>query len=544
MIAETSDRTDQGTPIPLPDDFPVVWEQPGDELKHWRRSRWQHPSQPIGLYVTNVIFGGFNQFLVNNGFRLRFENRQFNTYGYFRVYLDESMPELSATQIRNVYDGQMERWRGEILPEFEQIVAELDAIDLSELDLSELISQLDDDRPIFQQAALLHFQAMIPIELAMHEYLVLYRDLFSDAAPTDPFRLLQGQEVATVATGDLLWAYSRRALDSEELTRIVTDNQPADAVVKLQQSDTGREFIADLERDLNELPYPWLRDPVTALGHIRNYVIQPDRDFAAERKAQAGDRDRQLAEVRARLRGYPKPVRDEFEYLLGMACDFTIISEEHQAKLDLPWLIRINTLIAEVGRRFADADVLDDPEDISYLYIEEIRDQPAILQDPDLRDRIAERKARCEHFAGINPPHELGVRPATKIDDPVYGIVVEDFGEPPAPPAKEGELTGNPASAGTVQGIARIIITMDDADRLEPGDILVTRLTTPDWTPLFAVASAVVTDYGGALIHAAVVAREYGIPAVVGTGYATTTLHDGDLIEVDGAAGTVKVLDG
>jgi pyruvate,water dikinase len=88
-----------------------------------------------------------------------------------------------------------------------------------------------------------------------------------------------------------------------------------------------------------------------------------------------------------------------------------------------------------------------------------------------------------------------------------------------------------------------VIRTLADADRLQPGDVLVTIATLPPWTPLFTTAVAVVTDVGGILSHCAVVAREYGIPAVVGTGVATTVVQEGQLVEVDGSAGVVRILE-
>jgi pyruvate,water dikinase len=105
------------------------------------------------------------------------------------------------------------------------------------------------------------------------------------------------------------------------------------------------------------------------------------------------------------------------------------------------------------------------------------------------------------------------------------------------------ELRGNAGSPGKVSGTARIIRSLDEADRLHPGDILVTEFTAPPWTPLFATVAAVITDAGGILSHCAVVAREYGIPAVVGTGRATATIRDGQQVEVDGNAGLVRLLE-
>ena len=105
-------------------------------------------------------------------------------------------------------------------------------------------------------------------------------------------------------------------------------------------------------------------------------------------------------------------------------------------------------------------------------------------------------------------------------------------------------FTGVPTSPGQVTATARVLHGPEDFDQLQPGDILVAGITTPAWTPLFALASGVVTDIGGPLSHGSIVAREYGIPAVLGTGVATKIIQSGQTIAVDGTSGTVTILNG
>ncbi len=118
------------------------------------------------------------------------------------------------------------------------------------------------------------------------------------------------------------------------------------------------------------------------------------------------------------------------------------------------------------------------------------------------------------------------------------------FGGPPAAPDPQHPelISGTPGAPGKVTGTARVITRLSDAGRLSHGEILVTPTTSPPWTPLFITAGAIVTDTGGALSHCAIVAREYGIPATVGTRMATAVIQDGQQIEVDGDAGTVRIL--
>jgi pyruvate,water dikinase len=115
------------------------------------------------------------------------------------------------------------------------------------------------------------------------------------------------------------------------------------------------------------------------------------------------------------------------------------------------------------------------------------------------------------------------------------------FGAPPEKHPDPRIINGNAASAGKITGTARVILSLDDAARLCRGDILVCPATMPPWTPLFAIASGVVTDHGGILSHTAIVAREYQIPAVVGTKLATSLIRDGQRITVDGSEGTVTM---
>lgn len=148
-----------------------------------------------------------------------------------------------------------------------------------------------------------------------------------------------------------------------------------------------------------------------------------------------------------------------------------------------------------------------------------------------------------EHFASVSPPPFMG----TDYGPPPPGLVSDSlakfFGAPLEVSDAANTITGNAGSAGKVRGTARILRSLDEADKLGTGEILVAETTSPSWTPLFATAGGIVTDTGGILSHCAVVAREYRIPAVVGTGVATSTIRDGGTIEVDGDAGEVRVLD-
>jgi pyruvate,water dikinase len=198
-------------------------------------------------------------------------------------------------------------------------------------------------------------------------------------------------------------------------------------------------------------------------------------------------------------------------------------------------------VLLEAGGRLVGDGTLTASDEVFLLDPDELR---RALRAPgaDLRVVAAQRRLAMDRQRELTPPPALGTTPPAPPADDAFGrFVAKFFGTPPAA-AAEGELRGAPGSAGVVRGTARVISSIAEAHRLEPGDILVAQTTAPPWTPLFATVAAVVTDTGGALSHCAVVAREYGIPAVVGAAMASTVIADGQTIEVDGSAGVVRIL--
>ncbi|KOX17011.1 PEP/pyruvate-binding domain-containing protein [Nocardiopsis sp. NRRL B-16309] len=180
--------------------------------------------------------------------------------------------------------------------------------------------------------------------------------------------------------------------------------------------------------------------------------------------------------------------------------------------------------LLEIGARLAKAGVVEEPFDVFHLRMEEVLEVADVEAMPAeqaerLRSLVRARSAKRAELTGV------------RMVDPARVF----------PPKNTGNalVTGTPASAGTATGTARIILDSTDFHRLDSGDVLVCPYTNPSWTPLFQRAAAVVVDTGAVASHAAIVAREYGIPAVMGTGTGTTTISDGDRITVDGGTGRV-----
>jgi phosphohistidine swiveling domain-containing protein len=204
---------------------------------------------------------------------------------------------------------------------------------------------------------------------------------------------------------------------------------------------------------------------------------------------------------------------------------------ENQARdFTLGWPL-LRRCALRLGGGLTEDGVIDDPADVFFL-------TRAELGDPEeLRSAVAERKKRWERQRRLAAPLTLG-DPPRAIRKLVHGAAEAARTRPVSP---EALVVGEPASPGRASGTVRIVSGPEDFRSFRNGEVLVARLTAPAWTPLFGRAAAVVTDGGTLAAHASLVAREYGIPAVVGAGDATLRLRDGQAVTVDGGAGTVEL---
>jgi len=201
-------------------------------------------------------------------------------------------------------------------------------------------------------------------------------------------------------------------------------------------------------------------------------------------------------------------------------------------------LLRLPVL--EMGRRLAAAGALRDPDDAFYLTPAEMQ-EAAVSPDASWAALATERRAERDRWSKVVPPSYLGTRvpvPPGRAEtvDRFFGLGREPSREPKI-------ITGHGASKGVVTAPAKVVRSLGEANKLEQGDVLVCEMTMPPWTPLFSIASAVVADSGGVLSHCAIVAREYGIPCVVGTVNGTRRIEDGQTLTVDGAKGIVRIED-
>jgi pyruvate,water dikinase len=266
-------------------------------------------------------------------------------------------------------------------------------------------------------------------------------------------------------------------------------------------------------------------------------VTGPDPAAGARRSLASTERLQAEAQARSALAGESKLLA-RFEKFLVTAQRFGRMREEQVASFTLGWPVMRRALL-RLGGTLVEHDTLLITEDVFFLTRVELL---AALAESEpagsLAPVVAERRKLWQRQHRLTPPLILGeMTPMMKrIVEGTENLLRPEGGLP----VGRG-LAGLPASPGRASGPARVIRTPEDFDRLQPGEVLIAPVTTPAWTTLFTHAAAVVTDTGSPLAHASLAAREYGIPAVVGTGNATARLQDGQVVLVDGTTGLVEV---
>jgi pyruvate,water dikinase len=273
----------------------------------------------------------------------------------------------------------------------------------------------------------------------------------------------------------------------------------------------------------------WSERPTTLvpiiLGHIRNFEPSAAKRRFEQGRQEAWKKEQELLE---RLRVLPDGERKagEAKRMIDRVRTFIGYREYPKYGMVSRYFVYKQALLEE-AERLVQAHVLREKEDIFYLTFQELQD---VVRTNHVDDQlIRQRKDAFKSYQALTPPRVL-----TSDGEVIAGAYRRD--DLPA-----GALVGLPVSAGTIEGRARVIRDMAKAD-LEAGDILVTAYTDPSWTPLFVAIKGLVTEVGGLMTHGAVIAREYGLPAVVGVEHATRLIQDGQQIRVHGTDGYVEIL--
>ncbi|MFH8519973.1 PEP-utilizing enzyme [Streptomyces gelaticus] len=302
----------------------------------------------------------------------------------------------------------------------------------------------------------------------------------------------------------------------------------------------------------------WLEHQEIPLGYIKDYIRRIDEGQEIMRPVEklAAEKERIVEEYRDALQD---ELREQFDAKRGLAATAYPYVENHNFYIE-HWTMGVFwRKVRELARVFVGAGFWADPADMLYLNRNEVRDAifdlvtgwavGAESTGPHYWPAEIERRRRIIDALSTRRPQPALNTPPAQITEPftmmLYGITTEQVQQwlDGDKGAADGAITGMAASPGVVEGIARVITSADQLGEVQEGEILVATITAPSWGPIFGRIRATVTDIGGMMSHAAIVCREYGLPAVTGTGSASATIRTGQRLRVDGNAGRVEILE-
>jgi pyruvate,water dikinase len=383
-------------------------------------------------------------------------------------------------------------------------------------------------------------------------------------------KMVAGVEVDLFRPDEELKRLARMAIDTGITDAFVAGDVEATCAALKATGDAGNAWIASFQQSaepwfnfstgsgFSSQDKIWIENVEIPFDFIKNYItnLQAGADINRPTEAIAAERDRIVSEYTALLASDED--REAFAGKLGLARVVFPYVENHNFYVEHWSHSVIWRKMKEIGGVLAKEGFFENAEDIFYLKRHEVPDAlfdlyhswaaPAAPAGPSYWPPIvARRKAIVSALNAVKPTPALGVPPEV-VTEPftimLWGITSESIanwlggGE-----SEDGSLNGMAASPGVEEGPARVIFGPDQINEVQEGEILVAPLTAPSWAPIFGKIKATVTDTGGMMSHAAIVCREYGLPAVTGTGFATSLIKTGQRIRVDGSNGKVTLLD-
>ncbi len=521
----------------------VNWEVDRPDLS-WALVRMHNPRPlpPLSQDLWGCVGEGRQRIQAAFGRPFLSRNRFVN--GFLYTAQEPAPPSSAPTFDEQEAAVTLERdWKERYLPEVLRIYSAMDRFDAFDADGVALADYLATVTYQMTRLSEIHFLVVLPAYTAINAFLDYCQPLFPEASDLNAARLLQGYGNKTTEAGDALDDLARVAEENELLPVL----RNARTLEDLSGSPT---FASHLQAVLTEygplgadegdaFGASWADDLPRFFGEILGRTGRTD-DLRGRRMELVRERDTALAEARARL---GEEERRRFDDLHDQARAGVILTEDHHFYIDRNFRWRERRLVLKIGAQLVRRDVIDQDEDVYFLTLAEVTG--ALRDSSNLRHVAAGRRAEFARWQMLDPPARLGAPPpegAAGSTDEIRRRHGARFMGAPVAQTTQGVIRGSAASPGVAIGPARVVTRLEEADGIRPGDVLVCTTTNASWVTLFKTVAAVVTDTGGVLSHCAVVAREYGLPAVVGTGVATRAISDGQMVEVDGIAGEVRVL--
>ena len=460
------------------------------------------------------------------------------------AYLDTVLPVYG----RDFADWWRDRLRPEMERNFAYLEGRLDAVDA--MDLADVACLLEDAIDVHDRHWKIHWMlnfAQLSATLNLRAVMEKHR------GRVDEPLLGRLQNSATDRNWDsieALWRMKNEVRDDPELRGAFAAEEVVEIVRALRASERGRRFIAErvepYQREFgwhavwsHEFIFPTVREqmePVIEL--VRGYLVA-DYDFPSAIEAMRLDIEAASREI---LDGLTGEALEEMRAANAVNRRMAPLTPDHHFYIDQGANAHVRLVLIEIGRKLVAAGRLDRPDDVMFLRYNELRALIGSGSAIAAREIVAARRLEREAAQRLHPRDWIGTATPSQLAFPY----LVNWGYPDRFHQTQSDdqriITGLGASPGTIEGIARVVRTIDEFDEVRDGDILVCQMTNPAWVVLFTKIAGLVTDTGGTTSHPAVLAREFGIPAVIGTSVATQRIVTGDRLTVDGTTGRVEIL--
>jgi phosphohistidine swiveling domain-containing protein len=443
-------------------------------------------------------------------------------------------------------------WRDRLRPEIERNFEYLDGYDMEGASLVELAVLLEDAIDIHDRHWKIHWMLNFAQFSSTVGLNATIGEIKGEVDPNLGGRLQSSVDDRNWDSIEGLWQMKEEIKADKELDDAFRHRGETakDVLGALEGSERGRQFLAERVEPYqqefgyhsiwsHEFSFPtWKETKTPTIEALRGYV-ETDYDYPATIAAVKEDLGAAVAEL---MDGVEGEDRERLQAALDLSLRMNPLTPDHHFYIDQGTNARLRIIAVAIGRKLVEAGHLDDPEDVIYLKYNELRVFMANPDSIDARSLVSDRRDERERAYTIRPREWVGTATQTALDFPynaLWGFPEKFYREAPK---TTGDLQGLAASPGIAEGTARYVGSLDDFDQVQKGEILICQMTNPAWVVLFTKIGGLVTDAGGAVSHPAVVAREFGIPAVVGTSNATDRIKTGDRVRVNGATGVVEIL--
>jgi rifampicin phosphotransferase len=538
-----------------PEAFPAA-----DQIEGFWSFDKMHAPRPItplsGELIIPGLSWGFTKAQAEYDSPVVTDHKLVNFYYYARFYAhdDEAVVADRLSRYETTLWAKAPtvgpRWETEWKPVLIEHVERNKRADWSTLSDAELLTQLQwfIDHMAHQWYVHGHINFAL---LAAASFTDFYDEVMKPTDTTESYQCLQGYHTRSVDATQALWNLSRTVRANAELKKLFDTTNAKVLPAELAKTETGRTFLAKFDDFLFEFGWrsdavydmadvTWREEPSIPLMAVGSYLgLEDSEDPVGHFTRSTETRERLMAGIRAKVKGNAE-LEEKLERYYGAASYNLPLTEDHAFWIDQSGVAVFRRFVMEIGNRLASKGVIAAADDVHYLYVDELRD--GVINSTNYEAVAAERRADMAQWAKVTPPPVLGTPPPPAADPFMDAVVVRLLGI--RPPGEAGDpmlIEGTAGSGGVITGVARVVRSLEEASEIDDGDIVVCEMTLPPWVPLFSIAGAFVTDTGGVLSHCAIVAREFGLPCVVGTMFGTSAIKTGQTVTVDGNAGTVRI---